>query len=119
LTIDTGVAIGALTPVSLRQIYAGGPIVARLRRALVDVDLAAASGEAGRAEAMHAVSHGYAESTMLAYAVGTLNGLAFLAAHRTRAVGVHVRGALDAGNRAMLRLEEILGTLSARSESCV
>jgi len=90
-----------------------------LRRALIDVDLAVASGEPGRTEAVHAVSHGHAESTMLAYAVGTLNRLAFLAAYRARAVGVHVRGTFDAGNRAMLRLEEILGTLSARGESCV
>lgn len=56
---------------------------------------------------------------MLAYIVGALNGLAFLATYGARSVRVHVRGTLDAGGRAMLRLEEALGTLGARSESRV
>lgn len=119
LAIDTGITVGALAPVRLRQVYASGTVVTRLGRALVDVDLAASAGEAGRAITVHAVSHRHAEATVLAHVVGTLNGLAFLAAHRARAVRVHVRGTFDAGGRAVLRLEEVLGALGTRGESRV
>lgn len=103
----------------MRQIDASSAVVTRLRRALVDVDLAASPGETGRTVTVHAMSHRHAETAVLAYVVGALNGLAFLATYGAGSVRVHVRGTLDAGGRAVLRLEEVLGTLGAGGESRV
>lgn len=116
LTIDAGVAVGALASVALRQIYARGAVVTRLGRALVDVDLAASAGESGRAVAVNTVSHRMAEAAVLAHAVGALDRFALLAAHRAGAVRIHVGGTLDARGRPVLRLEEVLGALRARRE---
>lgn len=117
MAIDARITVGALTPVALRQIYTSGTVVARLRRALVNIDFAASSGEAGRTIAVYTVSHWHAKTAMLTYAVGALNRLALFAADRTRSVRIHVCGTFDARGRTVLRLEEVLGTLSARSES--
>lgn len=119
LTVDAGVAVGALASVALRQVDAGCAVVARLGRALVIVDLAASPGEAGRAVAMHVVSHRHAETAVLADTFGALDGFARLADHRARSVRTHVGGTLDASGRALLRLEKVTRALGARRETRV
>lgn len=62
---------------------------------------------------------GLAGAAVLAYVVIALDRLALLATHRAGPVCIHIRGALDASGRSVLRLEEVLATLAARGESCV
>lgn len=116
LAIDAGVANRALASVALRQVEASGAVVARLRGALVDVDLAASAGESSWTDALDPVAHWHAEAAVLAYLVGALHHLALLTSNGARAISEGVRRTLDASGRAVLRLIEVLGTLGARGE---
>lgn len=116
LTVDPGIPVGALAPVTLRQIYASGPVVTRLGSTLVDVDLATSAGETGGAEALDTVAHRHAQATVLAHAVGTLHRLALFSTDRAWTIGVHVRRTLDAGGGPVLWLEEVPGTLCTGSQ---
>jgi len=79
LAIDARIAVGALTPIALWQIYTSGTVVARLRCALIDINLATSSREASRTIAMYTVSHWHAETAVLTHAIGALDRLALLA----------------------------------------
>lgn len=68
---------------------------------------------------MHVVAHRYAETAVLADALGALHGLARLATHRARSVRVRVGRTLDAGGRALLMLEKVARALGARRETGV
>ena len=116
LTVDPGIPVGALTPVTLRQVYARGSVVTRLRGTLVDVDLATPARKSSGAEALDTVTHRHAQASVLAHAVGTLHRLALFSTDRAWTVSVHVRRTLDAGGGTVLRLEEVLGTLCTRSQ---
>lgn len=115
LAVVSRVPKGALTSVPLRQVDTCRPVVARLRRALVDVDLASSPGEPCRTVALNSVTSGSAETSMLANVVSAGHGFAGFPSCRTCTIRVHARGTLDASRGPVLRLEEVFGTLSARS----
>jgi hypothetical protein len=80
LAVDAGVSWSALALVALRQIFAHAVVVARLRCALVDVGFAASSSESSWAEALNAVSHGHAKTTVLTSVFTASNRFAFFTA---------------------------------------
>ena len=117
LTVDTGIAVCALATIALRKIDASRPVVTRLRGAFVDVDFATSSGESGGTETLNFVAHLDTQSTVLTSAFGALDRFAFFVADRAGTVGVHFCWTFHAGGCTVLGLEEILRTLSARSET--
>jgi len=79
LAIDARIAVGALAPIALWQIYTSSTVVARLRCALIDINFAASSREASWTIAMYTVSHWHAETAVLTHVIGALDRLALFA----------------------------------------
>lgn len=79
LAVKSSVSRSALALVALRQVFADAVVVARLRCALIDVGFAAASSESSWAEALDAMSHRNAETTVLTSVCTARNRFAFFA----------------------------------------
>lgn len=93
MAVNTRVSSGTIAAIALRQILTLPAIVAWLRGTLIDILFATTTGETSRTEALHIVSHGHTESTMLASTLSTDHGLALLASLGSCAIGSHVAGA--------------------------
>lgn len=96
LAVNTRVSSWTIAAIALRQILALSAIVAWLRGTLIDILFATTTGETSRTEALHIVSHGHTESTVLASTLATDHGLALLASLGSCAIGSHIAGAFVA-----------------------
>lgn len=119
MAVQTGVTLRALAAVALRQVEAGAAVVARLGGTLVNVDLATASGESSRTEALNVVTHGHTKATVLAGVFGASRQRAFLSAGRSDALGLHVGWAFETAHLASLGLVEVAWAGGARSQTGV
>lgn len=109
----------ALAAVALWQVDAASVVVTGLGGTLVDVDLAASSGETGGTVALHAVPHGDAEAAVLARVLRALDGLALVASNCAGPDRPHVGGALQARQLAGQRLVEVPWAGCARSKTSI
>jgi len=119
LAIESGVSILALALVSLGQVQACAAVEAGLGGALIDVNLAAASREAGGTEALDVVSHWDAEASVLAGAFSACSQSALLATSGTGVLSLHVGRTLETAHLSSLRLVEVAWTGCAWSQTSV
>lgn len=117
LTIHARVSQGTLAPVALRQVRARSTVITGRRSALINVDLTATAREASGTEALHIVSNGNAESSVLTGVLLAGDRFAFLTSSSASVVSLHVCGALHARVHSWGVLEEVQWARRAGSES--